>query len=248
MNNNFQEIETYDFTTPMSKLSEFDEMYKQESNKHKKKYNNENYANNNSLSDEDIEYKYNYRIFIKLENGTFLLAKWYTSKVSAVDELLSEIHTNIVILMKNQLNQPDDDNSDIDTIIDPKNKNCISKISSLSSTESLIAKMFWKFIKKIIAQFIIDIAKIKMGSKKNTSKLHLCALSLGIGNSMALPTEPPTYPLFAHKHPSKTRKQHVDEYEDETFEKCDIDTIGTKQTLHEYAARYNIAFTPSYNT
>ena len=35
---------------------------------------------------------------------------------------------------------------------------------------------------------------------------------------------------------------------DENFEKCDVDTIGAKQTLREYAASYNIAFTPSYNT
>ncbi|RIB04596.1 hypothetical protein C2G38_2221948 [Gigaspora rosea] len=42
--------------------------------------------------------------------------------------------------------------------------------------------------------------------------------------------------------------KHVDECKDKNFEKCNVDTIGTKQTLHEYAAIYNIAFTPFYNT
>ncbi|CAG8466363.1 24068_t:CDS:2 [Cetraspora pellucida] len=65
-------------------------------------YNNdyEEHSTNESLSDDDSEYEYNYGIFIKLENGTTLPAKWYSSRISTVDELLSEIHINIETLTK----------------------------------------------------------------------------------------------------------------------------------------------------
>lgn len=53
-----------------------------------------------SSDNEDIEHEYNYGVFIKLENGTSLPAKWYMVKVSAVDELLSEIHSNVETLMR----------------------------------------------------------------------------------------------------------------------------------------------------
>ncbi|CAG8854853.1 7111_t:CDS:1, partial [Gigaspora margarita] len=65
---------------------------------------NNNHIDDGSSSNEDIEYEYNYGIFIKLENGTSLPAKWYTTKISAVDELLSEIHINVETLMKKKTN------------------------------------------------------------------------------------------------------------------------------------------------
>ncbi|RIB04034.1 hypothetical protein C2G38_2048775 [Gigaspora rosea] len=399
----------------MSEASEFEEMYELELNEQnycKKEYSNEDYADDNSLSDKDIEYEYNYGIFIKLENGTSLLAKWYTSKVSAVDELLSEIYTNIETLIKKPIEpsnyriafksekvtgagtqlegaqdfgkfqtdyrkytlkninmaffiafinsslkqkinelEPDNDNSDIDTIIDPKNKNYIPNVSNLSSIETLMAKNVLEIRKKNHCMFHNRPCLNKDGARENHIEITFIMLSIWaseISKAMASPTEPPTHPLFAHKHPSKTRNQilsssqqpnliqqpnfiqqpmfpgqfyfppsfpnsfspyfssqiyglpfntpiqlafqptsgtmlptmkdflkHVNECEgtedyyqkflfkfeqqrisvqllsklsDENFEKCDVDTIGAQKTLREYAAKYNIAFTPSHNT
>ncbi|CAG8854569.1 41707_t:CDS:2, partial [Gigaspora margarita] len=57
---------------------------------------------------EEVEYKYNYRVFIKSKNRTSLLAKYYTAKVSIVDELLSKFHINIETLIRNKLVDPND--------------------------------------------------------------------------------------------------------------------------------------------
>ncbi|CAG8438476.1 7737_t:CDS:2 [Scutellospora calospora] len=39
----------------------------------------ENYDDNEFLSDDEIEIEFTYRVFIKLENGISLPAKWYTT-------------------------------------------------------------------------------------------------------------------------------------------------------------------------
>ncbi|CAG8608474.1 10973_t:CDS:2 [Racocetra fulgida] len=52
-------------------------------------------------TDENVEYKFHYGVFIKLD-GKFQPAKWYTIIVSEVDELLAEIHTNVVTLTKDE--------------------------------------------------------------------------------------------------------------------------------------------------
>ncbi|CAG8702248.1 16434_t:CDS:2 [Cetraspora pellucida] len=60
-----------------------------------------------SSDNKDVEHEYNYGVFIKLENVISLPAKWYTVKVSAVDELLSEIHSNIETLIKKSIEASD---------------------------------------------------------------------------------------------------------------------------------------------
>ncbi|CAG8806876.1 958_t:CDS:2, partial [Cetraspora pellucida] len=73
----------YDLIILISEPSESDKIYKWRSNERdcKKEYNNK-------------------EIFIKLKNEIPLLAKWFIAKVSAVDELLSEIYINVKTLIK----------------------------------------------------------------------------------------------------------------------------------------------------
>ncbi|CAG8829126.1 418_t:CDS:1, partial [Dentiscutata erythropus] len=86
--------ETYDLTVPKSPEIANSITFKSDEEK--------------ILSDnEDVEHEYNYGVFIKLENGISLPAKWYMAKVSAVDELLSEIHSNIEILIKKSIKASD---------------------------------------------------------------------------------------------------------------------------------------------
>ncbi|CAG8718346.1 7205_t:CDS:1, partial [Racocetra fulgida] len=91
------EVELYDLTISVNNgIEEKDELEFTEN------YSNdyEDHSTNESLSDDDNEYEYNYGIFIKLENGTTLPAKWYTSRISTVDKLLLDIHINIEALTK----------------------------------------------------------------------------------------------------------------------------------------------------
>ncbi|RIB23527.1 hypothetical protein C2G38_2139704 [Gigaspora rosea] len=55
----------------------------------------------NYSTDENVEHNFHYGVFIKLD-GKFQPAKWYTVTVSEVDELLAEIHTNVVTLTKDE--------------------------------------------------------------------------------------------------------------------------------------------------
>ncbi|CAG8820119.1 6877_t:CDS:2, partial [Gigaspora margarita] len=162
--------------------------------------------------------------------------------------------------LKRKIN-PDDDNPEYDTIIDPKNKNCIPKVSSLSSTESLIAKNVLEILSSLLPlqqpnliqqpnflqQSIFPGQLYFPPSFYNSFTLYFLSLIYG------MPFHMPIQSSF--QSTSRTILStmedflnHVDECKDENFEKCDVDTIGTKQTLREYAARYNIAFTPPYNT
>ncbi|CAG8691219.1 16665_t:CDS:2, partial [Racocetra fulgida] len=98
-NDNSSEVETCDLTTLSSDISESEEKLDQKSDKKKNRKEYEDHDDEELLSDEEVEYEYTYGIFIKLENGVSLPAKWYTAKVSTVDELVSEIHINIETLI-----------------------------------------------------------------------------------------------------------------------------------------------------
>lgn len=93
------EVDTYDLTIPVSETESEEKFYCQSNEKGYYGNEHENYDDNELLSDEEIEYEYTYGVFIKLENRTSLPAKWYTTKVSTVDELLLEIHINVETLM-----------------------------------------------------------------------------------------------------------------------------------------------------
>ncbi|CAG8518832.1 17717_t:CDS:1, partial [Gigaspora margarita] len=90
----------YEFTEEGYSQNEYDYYKFTEEGYTQNKYDNYEYSNDKFLSDEKKEYEYNYGIFIKLKNGTALPAKWYTSKIFTVDELLSEIYQNIEVLTK----------------------------------------------------------------------------------------------------------------------------------------------------
>ncbi|CAG8560192.1 25031_t:CDS:2 [Dentiscutata erythropus] len=88
-------LNTYNLTIPTSDTSDPEEKYWKSN---EKGYSEKNYDDDGFLSDYEIEFEYTYGVFIKLENGMSLPAKWYTTKVFTVDELLLEIHLNVETL------------------------------------------------------------------------------------------------------------------------------------------------------
>ncbi|CAG8605993.1 24701_t:CDS:2 [Dentiscutata erythropus] len=226
---NSSELETCDLTIA-SGASESEE--KLDWNPNEKEYHEEKYEPNDdeSLSGEEVEYEYNYGVFIKFENGTSLPAKWYTAKVSMVDELLSEIHINIETLMGKkpvdpndyhiafksekaagagtQLDREPNNNSDDDIVTDLRNKNSIPKTSNLSSLETSIAKNVLEIHKENHCTIHNRPCLNKDGAKENHVEITFMMLSIWaseINKAIASPTEPPTHPLFAYKYLTKTK-------------------------------------------
>ncbi|RIB11053.1 hypothetical protein C2G38_2204425 [Gigaspora rosea] len=105
-----QKIEYYNYSlSSEDETSEPEEKYCWKSNE--KGYSEKelkNYDDDEFLSDDEIEFEYTYGVFIKLESGTSLPAKWYTTKVSTVDELLLEIHLNVETFMSKTPIEPND--------------------------------------------------------------------------------------------------------------------------------------------
>ncbi|CAG8839347.1 24830_t:CDS:2, partial [Gigaspora margarita] len=211
----------YEFTEEGYSRNEYD-YYKftEEEGYTQNKYDDYEHSNDEFLSDEEKEYEYNYGIFIKLENGTALPVKWYTSKIFMVNELLSEIHQNIEVLTKRnpiepgsyhvafksekamgagtQLDLELNDALDNDINMNFKNNNSIPKASNLSPNECEDTKDYYQ-------RFL---------SKFEQQKITIRLLSKLSNND---------------------------------FEKCSVDTISKQQTLHEYAENYNL-FCTSNNT
>ncbi|RIB22499.1 hypothetical protein C2G38_2173797 [Gigaspora rosea] len=126
-NTSFLEIESYDLTIPEDEPNEFDERDEWEFTDNR---------NNEHNDDDDREYEYNYGIIIKLANGTTIPTKWYTTKVSTIDELLSELYINVKTLTKRRSIE----SSNYQVTFKPEK--ATGAASNLSPNESLIAKMF----------------------------------------------------------------------------------------------------------
>ncbi|CAG8561814.1 3252_t:CDS:2 [Racocetra fulgida] len=197
------EIETYDLTIPKSPEIANSVTFKSDEERI-------------SSDNEDVEHEYNYGVFIKLENGTSLPAKWYTVKVSAVDELLSEIHTNVETLTRTKSIEASNyriafkpekaTGADNDLNIAFKNKNRIPKTFNLSSKESIMASNVLEIRKANHCKIHNRPCINKDGAKENHIEITFMMLSIWASEiAIATPTEPPTHPLFAYQHSSKTK-------------------------------------------
>ncbi|CAG8752278.1 9085_t:CDS:2, partial [Racocetra fulgida] len=70
--------------------------------------NNKNASESETSSNEESEFALGYKLFIKLSDGTSLLAKWFEELVTTIDEFLSSIHNKVISLTKNTNTLPND--------------------------------------------------------------------------------------------------------------------------------------------
>jgi len=56
-----------------------------------------------SIKNNNDELEINYQLFIKKSDRNLVLAKCYIIKISAIDDLLDNIHENIILLLENEL-------------------------------------------------------------------------------------------------------------------------------------------------
>ncbi|RIB22579.1 hypothetical protein C2G38_2173660 [Gigaspora rosea] len=229
---NLSKLESYDFTIPVNNTIEFEEKDKKviaETNimimnllrkegYARNKYDDYEHSNDELLSDKKKEYEYNYGIFIKIENSTAFPAKWYTSKIFTVDELLSEIHQNIEVLTKRNPIEPGTDywkytSKNINmaffiTFISSTSKQSITNLelndaldndininfknnNSIPKTSNLLPS------ESLVAKNVLDICK------ENHCLIH------NRFKAMASPTELSLHSLFVYKHQSKKRRLSI---------------------------------------
>ncbi|PKY50546.1 hypothetical protein RhiirA4_423825 [Rhizophagus irregularis] len=140
--------------------------------------------------------------------------------IMKLNKVLNEINLNfedIILLMEIIAVFKKDICSETETDIDNpaeehKNKNRVPKTSSLTSEETQIAKNVSE-IRTINHCNIHNRACLNRdNSKENHVEITFMMLSIWaseMNKGLATPTNPPTHPLFAYRHPSKTKPSYL---------------------------------------
>ncbi|CAG8788134.1 19773_t:CDS:2, partial [Cetraspora pellucida] len=198
-------------------------------------------------SNEESDFVLDYKLFVKLSDGTSLSAKWFEESVSSIDEFLLSIHDKVILLTNN-------------TKIMPNNYRVTFKTqreagvrTQLADTQDFL-KFKAEYIKLSARKYSDENEDVeKLSNHKKNRIPNVLSLSsydktiaenvLEIRNAYHYVDEKEETDHYYQDFLENFERQkilvkHLQRLTDKEFEQCKVDTIGARQTLREYAAKY----------